>query len=342
MDSFWTVEAAGVAGSLISNMAEKERPSAPARSMSLLKEIQEAAVAADQIAVALRKAKILASRLSNEPFKEWIDHELNGYPDNAGLPEYRVIPAMANGNFVGFAGSGVNNAPIPAACLPERYRDFAKRVFVRQGLGAIESVVGGAKQNTLYFPWPADLVVLVGKQIYRNMSCMTAQQDVNVASFVAIVDSVRSKLLDFILEIERANPEAGEARIGEQPVPPERVAQIFNQKIDIRGGSTNIATGSAHFTQNASLDLRKGDLAALTKYLESLGVLDEDIEELNRNLTIESAPATMGRFGPKVADWVGKMVSKAASGAWEISVHVAGALLTDAIKLYYGLSAPVS
>lgn len=62
--------------------------------MTLLREIQAAATDGTvEISTVLRKAKILASRLKNREFGQWVDCELNGYSDVADLPPYRILPA---------------------------------------------------------------------------------------------------------------------------------------------------------------------------------------------------------------------------------------------------------
>jgi hypothetical protein len=153
---------------------------------------------------------------------------------------------------------------------------------------------------------------------------------------VAIVEAVRSKLMDFVLEIERENPGAGEAEIGTQPLPPERVSQIFHQVFNINGEGNNIATGSSDFTQSASYQVKKGDVQSLHSYLKSLGIWDDDCHELCDALKAEIRLKS-GRMGPRVAGWIGKMVAKAASGLWDVSVRTAPELLTKAIFAYYGL-----
>jgi hypothetical protein len=42
------------------------------------------------------------------------------------------------------------------------------------------------------------------------------------------------------------------------------------------------------------------------------------------------------RFGPRVREWIKKMISKAVDASWQIELGVAGNLLTDALKAYYG------
>ena len=174
--------------------------------MSLLVEIQNAAVEAGDIAVALRKAKILGSRLNNGDFKRWVDFELNGYPKDSPLPDYRIIPAIAKGYFNGYGGRALNNAPIPASRLPEKLRDFGRQVYLRQGIGTIEATIG--RQNeTLKSEWPPDLVAMVGRKIYESMSCLSAWQEFPTSALVGIVEAARGRLIDFVLEIERENPD---------------------------------------------------------------------------------------------------------------------------------------
>ena len=68
--------------------------------MSLLHEIQNLAVdSKTDVAMLLRKCKILAVRLGNTDFNRWIEKELNGYTDRAELPEYRKLKVQSLGNF---------------------------------------------------------------------------------------------------------------------------------------------------------------------------------------------------------------------------------------------------
>ncbi|WP_411860517.1 AbiTii domain-containing protein [Klebsiella aerogenes] len=54
--------------------------------MSLLREIQQAATDPSfDLPSLLRKCKILASRLGSPEFKQWVNFELNGYPDLGNL-----------------------------------------------------------------------------------------------------------------------------------------------------------------------------------------------------------------------------------------------------------------
>src|SRR3990172_1094145 len=110
--------------------------------MSLLEEIQTAAVDANSdLGTLLRKCKVLAARLGSQPLEDWLLWESNGYPENVEVPNYRVWPLRVKGHFFGPFGSGLRNAPIPLALLPEKAKLRYERYECRQSVASIEPVV---------------------------------------------------------------------------------------------------------------------------------------------------------------------------------------------------------
>lgn len=58
--------------------------------MSLLRDIQNSAIDENtSIITLLRRCHVLAARLGNEDFSNWVNQELNGYSSQDTLPEYR-------------------------------------------------------------------------------------------------------------------------------------------------------------------------------------------------------------------------------------------------------------
>jgi hypothetical protein len=94
--------------------------------VSLLREIQEeAASQTTATAGLLRKAQILATRLDHQPLAEWVDRELNGYYDvpHDEVPPYRRLgKVQVLGNFHGFGGSQMKNAPIAELSIDKEYK----------------------------------------------------------------------------------------------------------------------------------------------------------------------------------------------------------------------------
>jgi hypothetical protein len=300
--------------------------------MSLLREIQADATNNDvPLETLLRKCRILASRLKNDEFKDWIQSELDGYRNGKELPDYRKMHGHCFGHFSGPFGSGLKNAPIPERNIPDDVRDMLTHIQMRNGIGAIEHLLQSEGGN-LHYPWPADTSAMFGSQIYQNMQMMQAWTDVPKNFIAGILSTVRNRVLNFALEIEAQNPEAGEAPAGSTPIPQSHVSQIFNTYV--YGNAGNVASGNGN-QQIVNFTINQGDLKALEKCLTEQGVEKDDVEDLKT--AIKSEPDLAGEsFGPKVSSWIGKMISKTVDGTWKIGTTVAANLLTTVIKSYYG------
>ncbi len=218
--------------------------------MSLLRQIQDAAIDSSvDLPTLLRKCKVLAARLGNEDFKQWINNELVGYDCKNDLPIYRVLNVNSKGNFSGAFGSSLRNADIPLTCMPKEFRENLGHCYMMSPVAAIASLVKNDNTGTLQEPWNPDVVAYFCQEIYEHMVCMQAWKVIPASSLVAALDSVRTRILNFVLEIEAQNPAAGEAMINEKPVPQEAVQHIFNTYIT--GNVQNVATGSTNVRQHA-------------------------------------------------------------------------------------------
>jgi hypothetical protein len=301
--------------------------------VTLLEDIQNSAVdSQSDLATLLRKCKLLAARLGSQPLEDWVIWESNGYPDDVPVPEYRVWPLEVKGHFFGPIGSGFRNAPIPPACLPERARKLYQRYECRQSISSVEAILKVDPQGPLRIN-TGDLALTLGN-VYEYQSCGQAWAELATGHLVELLNSVRNRILDFILAVWKEAPDAGE--IGTNTLlamEPNRVTQIFNTTV--YGGSANLVG-----TSNASLiefNIGPKDFSSLERVLIENGVSQEDVSELKVALDSESIPVTKARFEPKVANWIARMIGKAATGGWNIGVGAAGNLLAQAITKYYGL-----
>lgn len=218
--------------------------------MSLLSQIQNAAIDSSiGLPTLLRKCTLLASRLESEELKVWINCELSGYSNNDELPEYRKLKVNSKGHFSGAFGSGLRNADIPLSSVPEQLRESLGSHHLKESVAALEALAQSSSSN-LQVPWNPDLVAYLGENIYQNMNCMQAWKVISTASIIAMVDTVRTRVLNFSLEIEAQNPSAGESALNSNPVPTEKVHQIFNTYIT--GTVQNLTSGSSNVRQTAN------------------------------------------------------------------------------------------
>ena len=87
--------------------------------MNIFEELQSDILGSVPLATVLRKAHVLAYQLKTPELKQWVDHELNGYANQAeDLPEYRKISTTTYGTFRTVAWQ-TNNQQVPGYMLPK-------------------------------------------------------------------------------------------------------------------------------------------------------------------------------------------------------------------------------
>jgi hypothetical protein len=195
-----------------------------------------------------------AVRLGNENFKNWVDQELNGYNNIDNLPDYRILSVDSKGYFSG-ASRILKNADIPLLCIPEQLRETFSTAYCAEPISAYESFLKSSEGDSFQQKWSPDFVALYGKEIIQNMTCMSAWKVIPYGSIVSLVDSVRNRVLNFVLEIESEAPDAGEAPLNKPPLPQDRVTQFYFTAI--YGNVENIAEGSTNITQSSTLNVCK-------------------------------------------------------------------------------------
>ena len=302
--------------------------------MTLLEDIQSSAVdGKSDLGMLLRKCKLLAARLGSQPLEDWLIWESNGYPDDVPVPEYRVWPLEVKGHFSGPLGSGLRNAPIPLACLPEKVRKRYKNYECRSSIASIEAILNEAPPGKTVEVSTADLAVSLGGKVYQHHNCIQAWAEFGTSALVELLNSVRNRILDFALAVWKEAPTAGD--LGNSPstkLESARVNQIFNTIV--YGGSANIVGTSNASTISFNIEIK--DFSSLERVLCEKGVPQEDIAELRSAVDSEPSLTAQDKFGPRVSAWIAKMVGKAAEGSWNISLGAAGNLLSQAIAKYYG------
>lgn len=297
--------------------------------MSLLREIEEGATdAAVDLSTVLRKAKILAARLKNRDLADWVDRELNGYPVEIDVPEYRIAQGTAHGDFA-LTFQRMGTAPIPGSVLPKELRYWAEGVQLRAPIATYATLVDNSKKDasTIRFPWPTDMARIYGSKAYEEALCLDAWLAVDPSTLAGLLDSVRNRLLSLALAIEMENPDAGEADIRSTPVEPARVAQLV-QTI-IHGGTNIVAAGGSGFTQQQYVSVQPGDFASLRKNLETAGAQGCEIKELESELVCAQTPDEKQR----VADsWLGRTARNAIAATRAFAVEVSAKAIAEYLR----------
>jgi hypothetical protein len=238
--------------------------------MTFLREIQDAAASSTvSVSDLLRKCKILAARLGSDSLAEWVRKELDGYGD-AELPPYRFLSHVeSKGTFSGPMGSMIRNAPIPVEILGEAIAKTIRECRLPEGVTVYEDLTRSENGN-FQLPWPSSVTALFARDIYDNLVCLQAWRVIPRGAMIQIIDSVRTKVLEFALEIERQNPDAGDAPVNSAPIPHSIVERAVNY--NFHGSVGNVAAGSHDFEQHAAIN--------------QIQQLNFDIAEVRRELPV--------------------------------------------------------
>ena len=152
------------------------------------------------------------------------------------------------------------------------------------------------------------------------MNLLQAEISIAKSSVVGVLSAVRNRTLDFALEIESTNPDAGEATPdATPPISRERVSQIFNHCVF--GDVGSVASGH-HISQTTQQNIKSADFESLALFLKQVGLAQGEISELKEAIAVESKP-TKETFGPRVTDWIGKAAGKVVQGTMKVTTSVA-------------------
>ena len=164
------------------------------------------------------------------------------------------------------------------------------------------------------------------------MGMLDAHIECSSGSIVKILETVRNRILDFVLALEEDNPDAGEA-IGTAKIDRKRIDQMVTN--NIFKGVGNIALQCGAVTQNNTVNVEKGNWALLEGLLKGLKIANEEIAELKQILE-EEHPQSKAQFGDRLSAWLGGLTAKAAQGIYDISTGTVSGVIAAAICKYYG------
>lgn len=274
----------------------------------------------------LRKALVVARKLKIAEFQRWIECELNGYHDTpVEIPTYREV----RGDIEAW---NPYNGWIPVIIQDEKLSASIRKRKIDQPISELESLVKVNNKQGFFqisFPQKIENMLMNGTDSLLRPVLHIGRNQIH-----GILDSVRNTILNWAMKLE----EEGILGEGLTFSHEEKQKAQGNPSINIgqfQGILGNVA--DSNVTQNLEMSVQSGDFEALAEFLENKKVSKEDISELKKAIESDPQPESNNKFGEKVSSWIGKMIKKAASGAWQISITTAGNILSTAIKTYYGL-----
>jgi hypothetical protein len=273
----------------------------------------------------LRKALIVSTKLQIADFTAWIRYELDGYQGKE-IPDYRIVPTSLK------AINPANGLHIPIfSDTPGRENEFS-RAPVSSPVGELTVLI---QSKSEFFQ--IALSNNVQRRLHHNCDMpvpMECYLRVSLNSVFGILDAVRNTILQWALQLEQD----GILGEGMRFTSEEKAIAMTSQNIHISNfqgilGNVNEST----VNQSLTMSIKSGDFNSLQKKLAESGISENDLRELRSALDADPKPDTPSEFGPRVSEWIGNMITKAASGAWKVTVDTAAKLIPEALAAYYGI-----
>ena len=209
----------------------------------------------------LRKALVVARKLSNEEFKVWCEMELKGYTDGKEIPQYRFVETelKARNPVLGL---------IPVMMPPQMADVFARKA-ISQPIAEIEDLCANpTSEGFMIIPVPKSIEGTLVRMLNGYYPVVVASR----AAFMGILDAVRNIVLDWALKLEEQGVLGEDMSFSDHE---KQVAPTVTYNINQMIGS-QIQHGSVGSTQ--SMTNQGVELADVTKFVQELRDAVKDIQ----------------------------------------------------------------
>ena len=220
----------------------------------MIKEIENDLINPDlDLSNILRKVKIYSSKLKLAELRSWTNYELNGYSQIPDIPSYRIYQAQNYGTFSGSFGSMMKNVVLPTYNLPDVVREFAEQMTFRESIKELESMLI-MEGDKFIKNWPQEALILSRESLNLDgYVLVSAWQYITKSMISGILDSVKNRLLDFLLDLENC-VELDTTIDSIDKIPKENMKEIFIKNFTIVqvGNNNRVNQDSRDLSNNES------------------------------------------------------------------------------------------
>jgi hypothetical protein len=280
---------------------------------------------------ALMKTKILLHKISHKELVEWVNNEINGYSSGKPLPPYRIIHGRLFGNIWNLAGK-VDNQILPTSQLPDEIQKKINYIQIPQSIKVIEEYARNFT-SSLKSPLTPDYFGVIQLCIKRDSRITDAWIQTESTQYLNMITEIRSRLLDFILEIQDNLGAIDEDSIEEAAKKIDFQALFQNTVI---GDNNTFVIGDSNKT-TIKYSVKYKDFDSLSKTLSENGIENHDIDTLQVAIKKDENAVDIEnkKFGPEVKKWLSQMMNKAIHASGQIELAIVANLLTNALTAYY-------
>lgn len=216
------------------------------------------------------KAQAIASTLELNDFADWVKKEQNGYEKGDDIPEYRRTHCTAKVNLTqGF--KVITNFDVPVDALSNKTaREMLSYIYFSDPISEIENLASNSSpEGMLKVVAPAFAYNKV-KEIFPYADIDMLWKIANVTVTSGVVERVKSRLLDFFIELDK------KLKLGidfNQLEGKKEVVQVMNKTIN--AGIYYEGTGDLNIEKSVVANKISFDKEALVDLIEKIRICGE-------------------------------------------------------------------
>ncbi len=255
---------------------------------------------------ALSRSKLIAYKINNDNFKDWLKKELEGYGDeDEFLPNYRRINCQM---FITHSLPNGQKHSKPVVVTEGAKPEFYEEVNYFKILGpisVIEQPISGLK-DIVYIHLTTEEAHFISKGDLYQKWVVGGYRKVGKGQFQNIVERTKQKLLDTLLELDNQFPNLTN-EFDNTKDNMEKVQNIITNNIYGTNNPLNIAAG--HNVEQKDITNIINDIDY--SELEKLGVEKNKIDELKQ--IVQTNGKDKSSLKEKTLKWVGSVSASIAS-----------------------------
>ena len=196
----------------------------------------------------LFRLKLLLSNFNNNEIMEWVNNEINGYPDKSNVPEYRNIRGVIKCDIlVGY--QYYQNCYLPICYSDPKALDIIT-MHCQESVSALETMM---KKNEDEYASIIQNVAYPYLKQYVNGYIQNARLVFSVHNYSDIYSSIKNKVLDILLLLEKkfGNLDSYDFMINDEQkekIIPAIIQMVYNDN-SIRIGAKNKISNSDIITE---------------------------------------------------------------------------------------------
>jgi hypothetical protein len=248
---------------------------------ALINSIIEDLTSNEPISKIMLKAQAISFSLGLDEFSKWVRLEQNGYQKGDEIPEYRRTRCSAKVNLTqGF--KRVTNLDVPIDAIPDKTaREMLSYIYFSEPITELEKLANDATSDGL-------LQVIAPAYAYRKAQAIFPMADidmlwkiVNVTAASGVVEKVKSKMLDFFLQLDQKTQMGVDFDKLEGK---QEAKQVLNQTINAgiyHSGSGDVNVVDSVVGNTASVTMTATDIETVKKCISDIlssKELEDDID----------------------------------------------------------------